>query len=110
MSTPEKPIDVRKIREFIKSGLQALPPDKYHEEAVIVLGDTGVGKSTLLTLLSGAKMFVKYDGIKVSLHSENSGNSKIGHTKFSETFVPMKVLAKNIAFFDCPGFNDNQCE
>ena len=33
---------------------------------------------------------------------------KIGHQKYSETSVPVRVKFESVAFYDCPGFNDNK--
>jgi hypothetical protein len=43
------------------------------------LGDTGVGKSTIMSFLSGSKLVVKYDGLKPTLDNEGQSKIKIGH-------------------------------
>jgi ABC-type hemin transport system ATPase subunit len=47
-----------------------------------VIGDTGVGKSTIMAFLSGAEMTVRYDGLKPVLDCPNH-LIKIGHEKYS---------------------------
>lgn len=45
---------------MIKNGISRIPKDPNADEAIIVIGDTGAGKSTILAFLSGAKLFVRY--------------------------------------------------
>jgi hypothetical protein len=72
------PLNLPKLREMIKNGIASIPKDPDCNEAVIVIGDTGVGKSTILAFLSGAEMFVRYDGLKPILDCPNNP-IKIGH-------------------------------
>jgi GTPase Era involved in 16S rRNA processing len=48
-----------------------------------VVGDTGVGKSTILNYLAGNKLMVKSDGLKPKLITEGTSIIKIGHDKYS---------------------------
>ena len=75
-----------------------------------MIGDTGVGKSTIMSFLSGSKLVVKYDGLKPTLDNPGHSKIKIGHEKYSETSIPTKVVIDKMAFFDCPGFKDNKGE
>lgn len=68
---------------LIHNGLQAIPVDKENDQAVLVIGDTGVGKSTIMSFLSGDNLQVKYEGLKPVLDNANSSKIKIGHEKFS---------------------------
>ena len=74
-----------------------------------MIGDTGVGKSTIMAFLSVAEMTVRYDGLKPVLDCPNHA-IKIGHEKYSETSIPNKLVIENLAFYDCPGFKDNKGE
>lgn len=49
----DNPINLEKLKELINNGIARIPKDPNANEAVIVIGDTGVGKSTLLAFLSG---------------------------------------------------------
>lgn len=60
----ERPIDLPKLKYMIRDGIARIPKDPNADQAVIVIGDTGVGKSTILAFLSGEKLQVKYDGLK----------------------------------------------
>ena len=104
----DKPINLMKLKQMIKDGISSIPKDPNANEAVIVIGDTGVGKSTILAFLSGAELFVRYEGLKPVLDCPNGNAIKIGHEKYSETSIPNKVVIENLAFYDCPGFKDNK--
>jgi GTPase Era involved in 16S rRNA processing len=77
---------------------------------VLVIGDTGVGKSTIMSFLSGSSLVVRYEGLKPTLDNASASKIKIGHEKYSETSVPTKVVIEDMAFYDCPGFKDNKGE
>ena len=49
----ERAIDLPKLKSMIKNGIASIPKDPHADQAIIVIGDTGVGKSTLLAFLSG---------------------------------------------------------
>lgn len=110
MNNESNPIDLEKLKSLIHSGMEAIPADKENNEAVIMIGDTGVGKSTIMSFLAGSELVVKFDGLKPTLDTTQKTKIKIGHEKFSETSVPTKVVIENMAFYDCPGFKDNKGE
>ena len=56
----ESPLNLLKIKEMIRQGISRIPKDGNCNEAIIVIGDTGVGKSTILTFLAGEEMIVRY--------------------------------------------------
>ena len=88
----ERPIDLPKLKCMIKDGIAKIPKDPHADQAIIVIGDTGVGKSTILAFLSGEELHVKYDGLKPTLDCSSKHKIKIGHEKYSETSVPSKIL------------------
>jgi ABC-type nitrate/sulfonate/bicarbonate transport system ATPase subunit len=49
----ENPLNLLKIKDMIRQGISRIPKDPQCNEAIIVIGDTGVGKSTILTFLAG---------------------------------------------------------
>ena len=79
----DNPINLAKLKNMIHNGISRIPKDPNANEAVIVIGDTGVGKSTILAFLSGAELFVRYDGLKPTLDCPNNPYIKIGHEKYS---------------------------
>lgn len=82
------------------------------EKGVIVLGNTGSGKSTLTQLLSKQPLQAVYDDETGNMRIESCtippNNIRISHKKTSETKVPNKVKIGDIAIFDCPGFHDTK--
>lgn len=48
-----------------------------------MIGDTGVGKSTIMSFLSGSELVVKFDGLKPTLDTVKQTRIKIGHEKYS---------------------------
>ena len=101
---------MNKLKQLIHVGMDAIPNDNENNEAVIMIGDTGVGKSTIMTFLSGSELVVKFDGLKPILDTVKQNRIKIGHEKYSETSIPTKVVIDKMAFYDCPGFKDNKGE
>lgn len=86
------PIDLPKLKALIHNGLEAIPVDKENNQSVLVIGDTGVGKSTIMSFLSGNNLVVRYEGLKPTLDNSGTSKIKIGHEKYSETSVPTKVV------------------
>jgi ABC-type phosphate/phosphonate transport system ATPase subunit len=77
------PIDLPKLKLLIHNGLEAIPVDKSTPQAVIVIGDTGVGKSTIMSFLSGSSLVIRYEGLKPTLDNSGASKIKIGHEKYS---------------------------
>ena len=91
------------------------------KEVVLVLGNTGVGKSTAVNYLMGCEMKLVEPselGLKgpkevVIVNAEGTRPEvmPIGHGRQSRTFMPQIVLDaddSNQAYCDCPGFSDNR--
>ena len=92
-------------------------------ECVIMIGNTGAGKSTFVNYLSGCTMALKtpdelgIDGVLnlVTVLPRAEGGAldevmAIGHTKKSKTFMPEVATDKRegLTYCDCPGFLDNR--
>jgi energy-coupling factor transporter ATP-binding protein EcfA2 len=79
---------------------------RHEEKAILLMGNTGVGKSTLAHWLAGAKLksveneegvFV-VDGFDINL-------KEVGHSMASTTTIPNKfVVNDELVIWDCPGF------
>lgn len=80
------------------------------EDITLVMGDTGVGKSTCINYLLGCDMVRNGRNIEVSSHSKMPEVVKIGHGYDSKTFMPeVKSIPNNPLFFcDTPGFYDTR--
>jgi len=84
------------------------------KHTVVVIGNTGAGKSAFINLLHGCAFELNpEDRMAVRADSAVKELMKIGHTNKSETFTPQVELAApsfgdGYAFADCPGFLDNR--
>lgn len=110
METIENQLNLDKLKDLIKKGMTAIPKEDAASEAIIVIGDTGVGKSTIMNFLAGHQLMVRCQGLKPKLVCETQTDIKIGHEKYSETSIPTRTIIENLAFYDCPGFRDNKGE
>lgn len=115
MKAPTDPIAaceeiIKKINDYDSKGKSS-----YNGQSVILLiGPTGVGKSTLIELIKGKTMKIK----KVTVKGErgmqkqkiviDSDNSNIGHSRVSETQTPIENNINGSIILDCPGFEDSQ--
>lgn len=103
-------LNIKKLQNLIETGLPSI--SKQMNEAVLLIGATGSGKSTLINSLIGSKLLGKYDAVlksvKIVLAPGEEG-PVIGEGA-SETNVPQLWIDKktNIGYFDCPGFGDNR--
>jgi ABC-type nitrate/sulfonate/bicarbonate transport system ATPase subunit len=59
--------------------LSSIPIDDDADEAIIVIGDTGVGKSTIMNFLAGTELHVECEGLKPTLICLGESQIKIGH-------------------------------
>ncbi|XP_055842654.1 uncharacterized protein LOC129909605 [Episyrphus balteatus] len=78
-----------------------------HDEVVLVMGNTGSGKSTLVSALVGRKLrVINRDGYKAIVDDED----RIGTGSSSKTLIPETMIdTKNqITYIDCAGFRDNR--
>ena len=94
------------------------------KDAVIVLGNTGAGKSTFINYLAGCQLEKKWYEDHDEDHDEDhesvlvvksraSGGTRdevmpIGHDRASKTFMPHIVEVDGWTYCDCPGFSDNR--
>jgi flagellar biosynthesis GTPase FlhF len=79
----ESRLNLFKLKSLFNSGMASIPIDKKHNSAVLVIGDTGVGKTTILSFLARRKLYIKIHGLNTILDSDDQDGLKIGHDKFS---------------------------
>ena len=84
------------------------------QKAIMLLGDTGVGKSTLSAYLAGYMLesIKKHNDLKWEMQNTNENTElKISHQFKSETTIPLKIYSKlqeGLIIYDTPGFNDTK--
>jgi len=105
------PLSYQKLQWLIKSGLEVI--DKKFDQSVLVIGNTGSGKSTLINALTGKKLesiFIEDSGeFQIRLAKGQQG-AVIGDTAVSETTVPKSWFDNKtgVTYWDCPGFEDTK--
>lgn len=100
---------VTAILEFMNDYAQKLRFSA-NKDFVLILGNTGTGKSTLTSLLTGAEL--KSEEIMAGQFRivDESGLISGESTTTSKTIVPELMIEKEngIIYYDCPGFNDSR--
>ena len=79
------------------------------KEAILILGPTGAGKSTLTYLLANKPLFAKINkrGDMVIESTEKLENVVISSKMQSETKIPSRIVTPHgLVIWDCPGFTD----
>ncbi|WP_425360854.1 hypothetical protein [Candidatus Tisiphia endosymbiont of Ceraclea dissimilis] len=98
---------IKEVLDLIQEGNDRL--QEHGKKGILLLGNTGAGKSTLAHLLSGIELQAIRDNATNKLVIDAMyplENIAIGHKMTSETKIPNKCLAKDLIIWDCPGFND----
>jgi Ran GTPase-activating protein (RanGAP) involved in mRNA processing and transport/energy-coupling factor transporter ATP-binding protein EcfA2 len=98
---------IKEVSELIREGNDRL--QEHGKKGILLLGNTGAGKSTLAHLLSGIELQAIRDNATNKLVIDAMyplENIAIGHKMTSETKIPNKCFAKDLIIWDCPGFND----
>ena len=92
---------------LISKGISGI--DSNFNKAVLILGYTGVGKSTLTHVFANKNLEAFQDkktGEFLIKALNPLGKIRIGQKEKSETTIPNKVNIEDCAIFDCPGFED----
>ncbi|CAG8761624.1 14681_t:CDS:1, partial [Dentiscutata erythropus] len=112
MSSANQPIE--KIRLHIQENIKKIDARiSQQENAVIIVGETREGKTTLFNYLIGNSLFSKenfdcggfeiYSGIKTYI-GDPLNNTNIYNRSISQTTLPLNQGE----FWDCPGFGDSR--
>ncbi len=105
---------VQDTLDLVEPGLQEFEhanSGKLFGRSVILIGETGVGKSTLINLLAGVTLKAQYDDDlgETSIRAERPlPHFRIGHSAASETTFPRHHTIGEVTFWDTPGLNDNR--
>lgn len=102
-----------KMINFVMESLPKIEPAQ-GKDIMLVIGNTGAGKSTLINYLLGCEMEERR--VRGRIHAFPKEPAKelaqIGHTEESETFFPAvykgKYNTQEFIFCDCPGFLDTR--
>ena len=95
----------------LKVRKQQISQEESDDAAVLVCGDTGAGKSTIINYLLGKELFAKERENSYQLVIECTNPiSEIGHQNISTTSVPQKHKLSKLSYWDCPGFEDTAGE
>ncbi|WP_375331722.1 hypothetical protein [Candidatus Tisiphia endosymbiont of Temnostethus pusillus] len=100
---------IKQVSDLIRDGNDRL--QEHGKKGILLLGNTGAGKSTLAHLFSGRELQAIFDNETDELvidAMQPLANIVIGHKLASETKIPNKCFAKDIIIWDCPGFNDTE--
>lgn len=98
---------VASILEFVQSNVGKIKTCS-NKKVVLVCGNTGAGKTTLVLLLTKANLTSKEINTKEFMISdENDLISGISTTE-AHTIIPNLMIHKDTIFYDCPGFNDTR--
>ena len=108
--------EMLQIFELLKQGDKHIRLDPNHRDVVLLIGNTGTGKSTIgLILTTDCTGLESYYTNGIHLIRDVRGNGitggKIGtKTIVSKTIFPeLMVNPENgVAFYDCPGFRDTR--
>lgn len=107
------------VIEFIEEGRVKMSKNyensTIHKNAIMVMGFSGTGKSTLINYLNGIPLVgkeIKGEWV-IDLESQNvslPGGFKIGHSKKSETMYAAvySPVNKDFTYIDNPGFHDTR--
>ncbi|CAM4436321.1 MAG: hypothetical protein LEGION0398_MBIBDBAK_00550 [Legionellaceae bacterium] len=108
--TTQSEYDFTKIIQLINQLKLALKEEKT-EDAVLFMGKTRAGKSTLVNALHGVKYEIKKRNLQKFLHTSDAELTKTSDTSVSETIFP-QILPKyknhQYHMVDMPGFDATQ--
>ena len=102
-----------KTIERIYKDIQQFKIDKNIKEGVLIIGNTGSGKTTLSNILvdnpdNHLEVVMFNERLRINPVNKDSSYLAVNHTYSSQTTIPTSFKArindKDINFFDCPGF------
>lgn len=109
------PKAIEKVQAFIQEATNNAVIAK-DQEIVLVLGNTGAGKSTFINYALGSKMKIGYKEDLAEHFAEPEDGSKhwakIGNGIESQTLLPSVYTTPHskVIYCDCPGFHDTRTE
>ena len=100
---------IQETMEFLKTGDEIIKIDDNYRDLVMMLGNTGTGKSALTRFVAGNLADLESVGVgeyRIKYRYENV----IGDTTtVSQTIYPELVIDDlDVAYYDCPGYDDTR--
>lgn len=104
-----KPNEIEQTIDFLKRGAHELKINDEYRDVIMMVGNTGTGKSTLTQFVAGNLADLisvgKTSFVIRSRHEGVIGNS----TTESQTIFPgLMIDETKTAFYDCPGYDDTR--
>ncbi|OMJ80978.1 hypothetical protein SteCoe_18687 [Stentor coeruleus] len=101
-------LNIEELKEMIDKAEEKL--NSVPKQSVLLLGNTGSGKSTIICLL--AKLQIKIisssqGDLQIDFEEREKIDIDIGHFFGSCTKIPIPIKIQNTFFWDIPGFRDN---
>jgi GTPase SAR1 family protein len=99
--------EISRVISFIKEERERFKPEKLHQKVILLMGPTGVGKSTLVNYIAGRKMIVRENRSGFALYPEHP-ITQVGQGSNSTTLLPNVWSAdisgfEEVSFVDCAG-------
>ncbi|GIX77722.1 uncharacterized protein CDAR_303361 [Caerostris darwini] len=108
----EDDVVIRNTFDLLKSGEEKIKLTEKYKNVILVLGDTGNGKSKFTEWITGnddklmSKETKKGTGEYIIVHSDDTSHSTIT----SQTIYPQLIVdsTTNTPYYDCPGFKNTK--
>ncbi|KAF8789166.1 hypothetical protein HNY73_007130 [Argiope bruennichi] len=111
-SSKDKETLIKKTFALLKSGEKEIQLHDHFKKVVLILGDTGNGKSKFTQWITGdgTKLIAKETEEDTGEYIIEDINGTASSTITSETVYPQLLVdtETNVPYYDCPGFNDTR--
>ena len=99
---------IKKISNYIEEFNQKKLLKPEYKKLVCVVGNSGTGKSTLVSFLAGDDLVAEKVNSKWIIDNKTQSDIEIGHGLESQTFFPSFKNVSGTIFCDLPGFGDTR--
>ena len=95
-----------KLINFLRNKIDL---DSTGKSRIIFLGDTKIGKTTLLDILIGDQLYLKYSESDYKIVNEKTGVREIGEdSSISKTTAPNVYIGEDFVYYDTAGLFDSR--